>query len=98
MVVSGAQKIFKLELFVTEYCKLFFVLFYIKRRKKIYGELLIFLQIVLLETDMVLTVLLTVHLYRCKFLCHAIHIYRTCFPIMNMSVCNQVLLKSYDCF
>ena len=48
-------------------------------------------------------VLLIVHLYRCKFCLHAIHIYRTCFPynedvLREKQVFYQFLLKSFDCF
>ena len=48
-------------------------------------------------------VLLIVHLFRCKFLLHVIHIYRTCFShnkdvLREKQVLHQFLLKSYDCF
>ena len=48
-------------------------------------------------------VLLIVHVYRCKFLLQAIHIYRTCFPynedvLREKQVFHQFLFKSYNCF
>ena len=48
-------------------------------------------------------VLLIIHLYRCQFLLHVIHIYRTCFAynegaFREKQVFRQYLLKSYDSF
>ena len=47
-------------------------------------------------------VLLIVHQYRCKFLLHVIHIYRTCFSynedvLREKQVFHQFLLTNYDC-